>query len=355
MLYLVFGIDSQQFAGGTIKFIFDTEHVYSILRLSAVSIFAMFLAFVTPIKFVFPDHRINRKGVQAGFYIFAIPLLLFVFYKVTTSGFNYGIMATEREKYNFLIELRVIPYLLFIQHASQRHISTSLFFKIIAIVALFSLIFFQARSILFEIFLIIACLHFRQTGDNFRLKYYLVPFLLIPISNISVAIRSGYTFDRYVEEAFKFEYLIIFNNIVAASFEYSMQDKLSWVMERASLMLPSPLRSILGMGNPSNNMFLDVSSSANLTAGGFSYLANAYIIFGYYSFVFLYVIYLILEIFRRNFIRYKVDNYLAYAFPIILSYFILAIRNDMGVLVKQLLQIIMLALIMNLVSRMRYR
>lgn len=111
----------------------------------------------------------------------------------------------------------------------------------------------------------------------------------------------------------------------------------------------------MGVENPSNDMFLEVSAAADLTAGGFSYIANSYLIFGNYAFIVLYILYLVLEILRRNYYYFKIDNYLAYAYPIMLSYVLLAIRNDLGVLYKQVIQLILLAMIMNMISRMVYR
>lgn len=354
-MYLVFDVKSQDFAGQKIEFVFDEKSVYQILTISLISILAMIAAFITPLKITFRNRNLKRKRVEAGFYLFAIPLLIFLFYKIISSGGNYGIMATEREKYSFLIELRIIPYLLFIQYASQNYISMRHLVKFLTFIAVLALILFQARSLLVEVIIIMMCLRLRQKNDKFQMKYYLIAFCFVPLSNISIALRSGYSLDKYISEMFKFEYLIIFNNIVAAAMKFEFNQKIDWIKERIFLILPSPIRKIIGIENPSNEMFLDVSAAANLTSGGFSYLANSYILFGYYSAIFLYLIYLTVEIVRRNYFLSKVDNYLSYSFPLMLSCVLLAIRNDAGVLLKQLIQIIIIAMIMNMISRVRYR
>jgi hypothetical protein len=355
ILYLFFGVDSQKFADGTIEFNFGRDAVYGILSLALITIFAMFAAFITPLKFVFSDRHLKAKRVQGGFYLITIPFLIFLFYKIISSGFNYGIMATQREQFSFMIELRVIPYLLFIQYVSKRRESIPLLFKVLATGIVIGFVFFQARSLLVEVVIIMLCLKLRKTNDKFSIKYYIFGFLLVPISNIAVAVRSNYSFEKYLEEMFKFEYLIIFNNIVAATLNYNYDDKLNWVLERIFILIPSPIRRIMGVENPSNDMFLEVSAAADLTAGGFSYIANSYLIFGNYAFIVLYILYLVLEILRRNYYYFKIDNYLAYAYPIMLSYVLLAIRNDLGVLYKQVIQLILLAMIMNMISRMVYR
>ena len=355
ILYLAFGIDSQKFAGGIIKFGFSAEEVHIILQLSLLSITAIILAFLTPVKIVFKANIINRKRVQAGFYVFTIPLISFLFYKSAASGFNYGTLATERHSYSFLVELRVIPYLLIIQHASQTYLRTSFWFKVLIFLSILVMIIYQARSIMLEIILIAMCIRLRKTDDKFSVKYYVIGFLMIPLSNVMIALRNQLSFEQYLNEMFKFEYLLIFNNIVAASLSVNYEDKLGWVIERFVLILPSPLRNLFGLSNPSDQMFLDVSSAASLTSGGFSYLANSYIIFGYYTFLVLYILYFIIEIVRRNYMIYKINNYIAHSYPILLSYVILAIRNDMGVLFKQIIQIILISTIMNMISRMRWK
>lgn len=350
--YLVFGIDSQEFAGHTIQFGFGKDEVIFILSLSSLTILTMFAAFFTPANVVFKSLRYKRKRLQTGIYLICGLIIFFILFQILKSNANYGILATEREKYSFIIEMRIIPYLLIIQYMSKNYTRSSHLFRYFLLFSIVVVVFYQARSILFEVVLIALCIKFRNQNDKFKLRYYLLIIVGIPVSNLAVAVRNNISIFEFPSELIKFEYLIIFNNLLAAVYEYEYTEKLSWLMERLVLIFPSPLRGIVGFENPSNQLFSDVSQKAELFAGGFSYIANGYIIFGYYFLFVFYLVYLVVEITRRNFMVYKVENYLASAYPILLSYVVLAIRNDMGVLLKQIVQLLLVAMLMNLVSRM---
>ena len=355
IMYLVFGIDSQNFLGRVVKFQFEEEHVYFILLLSSLTIVVMLCAFFTPIKIRFKHYEYKRKRIQAEIFIIGIPLFLFIAYKVFSSGLNYGVLATGREQYSFLIELRVIPYLHFIQYYSQNYRKHSYYFKSFVFLVLLLTLLYQARSIYLEVLLIMFCLKLREDRDKLRWSYLALGVLILPLSNIVVGIRDKRTIYEISNELFNFEYLIIFNNIMAASLNFDYADKSLWIYERLVLIVPSPLRSMFGLINPSNDLFGEISSKAKLFSGGFSYIANGYIIFGFYFLLIFYFLYLLAEIIRVNFMNHKINNYIVATYPILLSYIILAIRNDLGVLSKQVIQLIIIALLMNFISRLVIR
>lgn len=345
-----FGVTSQSFGGTKIDYLFGDEGVLFVLYISGISILCMVLVFSLPITLKFAPTMISKHRLQSGLLIWVLPLTVFMTYIIVISGANYGVMATSRERYSFIVELRVIPYLLMIRYFANYRFRLDMI-GLLSIFCILVALMYQARSILFEIIIIFICIRFRATHDRFRWYFIPLSFLAIPLSNIFVAIRNKLTLTEYLDMLWKFEYLILFNNIVAAAQNYEMDNRFYWLLERLSLLLPSPLRSIFGIENPSNELFIEVSNLAGVFSGGFSYLANLYLLFGNYFIVALLCLYLLVEVLRKNFMIYRVDNYLSYAYPVVLSYIILAIRNDFGVLFKQLVQIIIIAMIMNLVSR----
>ena len=349
-----FGVTSQSFGGVKIDYLFGDEGIFFILYISGMSMLCMILAFNLPITLKLAPSGNSKYRLQAGLLFWVLPLLTFMTYIIVTSGANYGVMATTREQYSFIIELRVIPYLLMIRYVTNNRFRLDMV-GVLVIASILVALMFQARSILFEIIIIFICIKFRTEHD--RLRWYFVPlsFFAIPLSNIFVAIRNKLTLTEYFDMLWKFEYLIIFNNIVAAAQNFEMNDRLNWLLERLSLLLPSPLRSLFGIQSPSNELFLEVSTLAQVYSGGFSYLANLFLLIGNYFTIALLCVYLLVEILRKNFMIYRVDNYLSHAYPVVLTYIILAIRNDFGVLFKQLLQIIIIAMAMNLVARCRIK
>ena len=278
------------------------------------------------------------------------------------TGFSYGPMTMLRESYGFIFELRMV-FLLLLSHLLL-NISWREFLKkpelkmsrTILAAYFFGLLIFQARSAIFELGVCILIPLLMWAGDKVRVKYVLTLLVLLIVPNIIVLGRMGVPEDPYelLDELFSIEYTMILDKFLGAAIEtgFRAKEALSF-LPQIGLILPSPLRNLLGVQATNTDFIMELSESAEVYGGGFSFVAQMYSDFGWFAPMVFCLLGLLIG--RMNYQASKVGRVkLIYATaPLLYSIFILTFRNDFGVFLKYTIQLFVVAAILTFLLKLR--
>lgn len=354
---IFFGVDSQLIFDIPVTYLWGPQVSYMILNLAMILVAFITLTTLikTPIKL--REYRYNTSRVRglAVYYFFTYLVMLIMWYLILKHGFNYGAVAVDRVNYSFLIELRLFAYLgfLFLALNFPSSIVTS---KSKVTIALFVLtvVIFQTRSILAEIFFIGIALYLTSSRDHFRFIHFCMIFPIFFLPNLFVFLRQDTNFIENFGELFQFEYLILINNILAASIEYAVANNEGNIefFNQLFLVIPSPIRGLLNINAENNQFYADIAASGGVTSGGFSLIGQLYVYFGYLFIVPLGLLLIHLRFCYLNFFYLKPKtNFHQIAFPLVLAILVLGLRNDFGVVLKQIVQLFLVCSLLNLFLR----
>ena len=271
-------------------------------------------------------------------------------------GFNYQAIAEQLEKVGFIFELRVV-FLLFISHLllnvplkdvikSNRYRAA----RITVYLYIIAMLLLQVRSRVFEIGAVLAFTHLMWQGDRLKLKYFFFLGIALIVPNIIVLGRLGWPDDTamLIDGVFSFEYSVLFNNLLSASIEAGPNTTGSFTFTPSlGLLLPSPIRALLGIDVVKSDYYYDLSQVANIGNGGFSLLAELYTNFGWYALPVLGGAGALIGWLNGGAMRVGRASMLTSAAPLLYAAFILAFRNDMGVFIKYSIQLLLIAIILN--------
>ncbi len=364
------GITDYNFWGWHFEFTYPREVAIKALMLSVSSMFAFLLGYYIRLKnkrksvieYSYSDNSDKSDKLNTVIFLLKISLLFQIFtclFIIVAGRANYSSMVDIREKINFLIELRVIPLLLL----SYLSLNTELplwkvkpyneLFKYLILYGIL-VVFIQARSLLFEFGIIAIYPWLRFKKDKFKLKYVFLLYLLSIVPNLLILTRINpdlvnfHDIDTY-KNIFSYEYSIYFNNILGETifstnhFFYGKS-----LLTAFQLLIPSFLRESMGI-LIDKNMLSDISLDAGMTGGGFSLLAELYLNFGYFSILVFFVFgYLLANLNVRAFYAKHVTIMYSTA-PLFYVYFVLAFRNDLGVFIKQVIQLFILAKLLDII------
>lgn len=278
------------------------------------------------------------------------------------TGFSYGPMTMLRESYGFIFELRMV-FLLLLSHLLL-NISWREFLKkpelkmsrTILAAYFFGLLLFQARSAIFELGVCILIPLLMWAGDKVRVKYVLTLLALLIVPNIIVLGRMGVPEDPYelLDGLFSIEYTMILDKFLGAAIEtgFRAKEALSF-LPQIGLILPSPLRNLLSVQATNTDFIMELSESAEVYGGGFSFVAQMYSDFGWFAPMVFCLLGLLIG--RMNYQASKVGRVkLIYATaPLLYSIFILTFRNDFGVFLKYTIQLFVVAAILTFLLKLR--
>jgi hypothetical protein len=361
---IISGTDEVNFFGFTIRYLFDKEiAIHSLFfALSCMLVFA---------GFYLAGHGLARtrrrkphiSGVMVRYRLPLWPLIIVgasqvivTLVVVIKSGFVYQVIAEEIESYSFILELRIV-FLLLLSHlllnVRLSEIVGSPRYRMVRWVTLLyiiALVLMQARSRAFEVIAVLAFTHLIWEGDRLKIKYILpIGFALI-VPNIIVLGRLGRpdNLEELVKGLFSFEYTVLFNNLLSAAITNgpNLEGGLTF-MSSAALILPSPIRAMLGLEVVKSDYYQTLSDSANVGNGGFSLLAELYSNFGWYAVLVLGFMGLLLGSMNARAMRVGYTNFLASTAPLLYSAFILAFRNDLGVFIKYSIQLLVVAVVLS--------
>jgi hypothetical protein len=230
------------------------------------------------------------------------------------------------------------------------------FFRLITLLYMVFTVLLQFRSEIFE-FAAIACFaHLMWNGDKVKLKYVVLVICSLLGPNLIVLGRLGFPTDPAVlmKGLFSFEYSTLFNNILSEAVSKG-QDLRNGITFLPSLVLliPSPLRDVLGIEVAKSTYYADIASSADVLGGGFSFVAEMFSNFGWFAPLVFAVLGALIGKMNSGASRVGQVSMVYATAPLIYEYFILVFRNDFGVFVKSVIQIFVIALLIEFVRRLK--
>jgi hypothetical protein len=217
-------------------------------------------------------------------------------------------------------------------------------------------ILLQFRSEVFEIAAIVAFSLLMWTGDKVKVKYILLVVCSIIVPNLIVLGRMGFPSDLelLMKGLFSFEYSTLFNNILSDAVlrGREIQGGLTFLPELI-LLIPSPLRALFGVYVPPSDYQSILTSETGVIGGGFSFLGEMYSNFGWFApMVFGMLGMLIGRINARAARIGRVTLFYAVA-PLLYVDFIVAFRNDFGIFIKTTIQLFIVAILIDILRRLR--
>jgi hypothetical protein len=367
---IFFGLDELTYFQFIIKFGFDREIAIQSLNFTL----ACALCFAFCYKLFYRKHRRFIVGTsEQVFRVSRIKLLLingmglmmiiYMLALIGLSNFDYGAMTLMRESSGFIFELRVI-FLLLISHILLNlPWKEALLLKElraarwIVLTYLICTLIFQARSAVFELVAVVAFTQLMWAGDKVKFKYVVFVFGAMLVPNLIVLGRLGMPddFGELIDGLFSFEYSILINKFLSAAIYLGSEvnGEASFIPS-LMLLIPSPLRDLLGVAVIKSSYYADVSAAADARGGGFSLLAEMFSNFGWYAPLVFGAIGLILGIVFSK--AEKVGNvgFVGATAPLLYVAFVLAFRNDFGVFLKYVVQLFLIAFIFHLVLKRRF-
>lgn len=289
----------------------------------------------------------NIQNIRSFFRISCIIQIAIVLIVIIKGGGNYQKMASVRESMNFLFELRIFPLLAFVyllQFISKKTVkeyrSEIILFS--TLMAFFVIV--QARSLLVESGCVLGYYFCKKNKDKIKIKYIVILYILSIVPNLIVLGRltseqSDLTNIETWKNIFTYEYTILFNNIVAEVISSTKDiDYGVTIIPSLGLLFPSFIREFLGI-SIHKDLLNTIAINAGVLGGGFSMFAELYLNFGWLSLIIFYFMGLYLAKLDSKWFTAKTIPLKYAMIPIIFSYILLGLRNDLGVLIKQIIQI----------------
>jgi oligosaccharide repeat unit polymerase len=303
-----------------------------------------------------------KQNIIRSANIFLLLFIILGLYILIASEFSYSEIIITRKKYNFLFELRVIPllltsYVLLNSAWIDWKKKSSKRLKCLLVIYCIILVFLQTRSILFEIGVIFLYYWVRKTNDKFKIRYIILLYLASLVPNILLLYRIKGLEINNIEtyrNIFVYEYSLLFNNIlseVIAHTEPMLGKTLSNILP---LLIPSFLRNNFGLF-VDKTYITNVAHEAGVFGGGFSFLAELYLNFGYWSIaIFLFLGIALAFLNNKTLYIEKVSIFYA-GTPLFYCYFVLAFRNDLTVFIKQIIQLFIILFFLKIIFSTKYR
>ena len=283
-------------------------------------------------------------------------------YVLLNAGLNYQDITELKGYLGFIFELRMFALLLLSYVLINIPVSLWLsdkrlrFVRYLYISYILLAILLQARSVVFEAAAVPAFCYLMWTGNKVRLKYLALLAFSFVVPNLIVLIRLHVSLDSVdvFTDLFSLEYSVLLNNLLShAIYSKNLPVWGATFFPSMILLIPSPLRDVLGITVVKSYLYVQESLEAGVTGGGFSLLAEMFMNFGWLS-IFCFLLF---GIYIGNVLRGaskvgRVGLYYASA-PLVYIAFILCFRNDFGVFLKYVTQLLIATAILSLMLRAR--
>ena len=366
---ILFGTDKVDFFMFSISYIFDRDMSVTSLSFSTACILSFVLCYAT-------TRRMGRSTPIFHSQMFGIGSYPLPLWPLITSGllqvlatlavviqadFDYQAIAERFEEGAFILELRVI-FLILLSHLllnvrpvevfNSPHLRTV---RIVVYLYITALLLMQARSRVFEVAAILAFTHLMWDGDKVRQKYFAFLGLALIAPNIIVLGRLGWPEDiaSLISGIFSFEYTVLFNNLLSVAIDEGAKEVTEpyTFMSSLSLVLPSPIRSFLGLDVVKSDYYIELAHAAHIRNGGFSLLAELFTNFGWHAIWVFGGLGGLIGFVNTKALRVGRVSLRACIAPLLYTAFILAFRNDLGVFLKYVIQLILIAWVMHLMTK----
>jgi hypothetical protein len=369
MKFLIFGIDEVNFFSWIVHYQFDEAIALESLFFSIACALSFAVCYIfsykrAPINKIFSERPFLdlRSWRNQIFFMNFMGLVMISYILIVgaPSGFEYGEMTTIRAAYGFIYELRVL-YLLLLSHLLL-NITTKQFFtdhdlkftRFVFIFYCIALLLFQARSVVFELAFVFIFAHLMWHGDRVKFKYILVIFSLLIVPNVIVLGRMGLpeTLPELLDGLFSVEYSVMLDKFLGAAI-YSGHSIGGFSFTTAFyLLIPSPIRNYFGM-DYDFSFFGDITDVAGVKGGGFSLLAQLYSDFGWMALIVFGILGLIIGKFNSYASKVGSVGYLGAMAPLIYATFLVSLRNELGILIKYSIQVLVITIFFKLIFHVR--
>ena len=306
-----------------------------------------------------------RKAVWCS-NIFLAAQIGFAIFLISKVGLNYSALFDLKMSMSFLSEIRMVPLLLvsFVylnKPPSEWLKGKGLKFSAIMLTLYFIVsVLMQSRSVVFEFAMIFAFSWLMWQGNKIKIRYIIIVLCAMIIPNLMVMPRFGGELDwqTIIAGIFSFEYTVVLSNIVSSAIAQNQPPLLvDFFIGIPSRVIPSFLRNVLGIGitpGTGGDYYWTVLCDAGVYGGGYSLLGEMYINLGWWGILMFTLFGFSAGKFIKGASRVGSVSLLYATAPLIYAHFLLAFRNDFGTFAKASIQIILLAIIMNFVLRIRW-
>lgn len=365
---ILFGLEEANFFTFTINYMFDKD----VARLSLSFAVACATAFAL---FYLATYRLGKVGSRRSVSpslgkVYTIPMwplvvsgllqVVAAFFVILQSGFVYQLIAEQLEQAGFVLELRVV-FLLLLSHLLLNvrisEVMKSPHFKMARIITyayIAAALLMQARSRIFEVAAVIAFSQLMWQGDKPRLKYFVFLGFALIAPNIIVLGRLGWPqdFASLIDGVFSFEYTILFNNLMSAAIDTGPSVGGPYTFSSSmGLLLPSPIRSLFDISVVKSDYYMELAEAANIRNGGFALLAELFTNFGWSAIWVFGGMGGVIGFLNARALRVGRASLITCVAPLFYIAFILAFRNDLGVFLKYVIQLIFIAWAMHLMMK----
>ena len=366
---IFFGLDEVSFFGYSIKYQFDVSIAQESLLYSALCL----VAFVVGYKIFY---RVRSKSAAPlalsvdlsgckneirWLNFFGIVVTSYMVIVIVMTGGVYSSMTLIRASSGFILELRMF-YLLLLTHVMlnvplNQFLSDRAFriTRLTLLAYVVAVVLFQARSNLFEVATVLLIPWLIWNGDKIKFKYLGFLFFAMFIPNIIVLGRIGLEGDFWTiaDQVFSFEYTMLLSKFLGAAIANPAEmDGLSFVSQLV-LLVPSPLRDLFDFAPISYEFFNLLSEEAGVSGGGFSLFAQLYSDFRWFGPIVLLLFgCLIGRAIGQGRFPGRV-SILSSVGPLLYGGFLMAIRNDFGVLIKYSIQLFIVAFVLHYIVKTR--
>jgi hypothetical protein len=193
-------------------------------------------------------------------------------------------------------------------------------------------------------------------GDKVKVKYMLLMVCSIIVPNLIVLGRMGFPSDPelLMNGLFSFEYSTLFNNILSEAIlrGREVHGGLTFIPDLI-LLIPSPLRALFGIQAATSDYQSILLSEAGVFGGGFSFVGEMYSNFAWLAPLVFGILGALIGKMNAGAARVgRVPVFYAVA-PLLYVSFILAFRNDFGVFLKTVIQLFIVAILIDILRRLR--
>ncbi|WP_404335687.1 hypothetical protein AB2M62_16965 [Sphingomonas sp. MMS12-HWE2-04] len=292
--------------------------------------------------------------------LFAIIQIIANFTLAFYSDFQYQTMAETLESSAFVFELRAV-FLLCLSfltlNVPPKVLFTSPQFRLLQIILVayaLSIIVVQSRSRVFEFATIPVFAYLMWTQDRIRLQYIAVLLVALVAPNVIVLGRLGIPDDTelLINGLFSIEYSVTLNNFLGGAIEhrYILQESFTF-LNSLWLVIPSPIRTLIGIDVVKSDAYDALVHIADVRNGGYSMLAEMFQNFDWWAIMAFALFGWIIGALNRSARRVGSVGIFSAMAPMIYVAFVVALRNDFGVLLKFIAQLMVVASFLRIFIR----
>jgi len=284
-------------------------------------------------------------------------------YALCVAGLNYSAIHHLKLSMSFAFESRIVALLLVSFVYLNKPPKEWLKEKKIRLTAIMLTLYFiicvllQSRSAVFECAAVIGFCWLMWQGNKIRIRYLVISLAAVFIPNLIVLPRFGNALDWQTKIAgiFSFEYTVLINNIVSSAIANKHPPLLvDFFISIPSLLIPSPLRNVLGTGltpGVAPDYVEFILEDAGAFGGGFSLLAEMYMNLGWWGILMFVFLGFLIGKFIKGASRVARVDLLYAAAPLMYAQFIITLRNNFSTFAKYSIQAILVAMIMKFILK----